>query len=263
MAIRRQKEAIKQLSEIKTPWLTTFFAKRLTMYENGAAKLPKGLVARWEFEQSKDGMVTDTSGNNLHGRLVGDAQMYADPDRGNVLRLDGTGDYVDCGADTKFDISDEITISAWIKVGQFDKAWQAIVAKCNCTWRLQRDRTTDALEFACNGVWTIGTFYFGSLRGHVSVNDGQWHHVAGVYDGCRMILYVDGELDTFAPAIAIARINTTQHVVRIGMNVGNSQATEWNGLIDDLRIYSYALPPEDIKALHEGKEPAQNMGSAK
>ena len=92
----------------------------------GVAKLPEGLVARWEFEQSKDAMVADTSGNNLHGRLVGGAQVYADPERGNVLRLDGEGDWVDCGADGRFDITDEITLSVWIKVGKFDKVWQSI-----------------------------------------------------------------------------------------------------------------------------------------
>ncbi len=30
---------------------------------------------------------------------------------------------------------------------------------------------------------------------------------------------------------------------------------EWNGMIDDLRIYSNALSQVEIKALHEGKDP--------
>jgi hypothetical protein len=29
----------------------------------------------------------------------------------------------------------------------------------------------------------------------------------------------------------------------------------WNGLIDDVRIYSYALSAEEVKGLYEGKEP--------
>jgi serine/threonine protein kinase len=261
LAVRRQKEAIERLSGDKA-LMRTIFVNRLTMYERGLAKSPKGLVARWEFEQSKDGTVPDTSGNNLHGRLVGDAKVYADPDRGNVLRLDGEGDWVDCGADAKFDITDEITISVWIKVAKFDKAWQAVIAKGNSTWRLQRDQTTEALEFACSGVQaTTGTNYYGNLAGHANVNDGKWHHVAGVYDGRRLSLYIDGELDAFTPALAFTRINTSTDHVLIGMNAGTQPPPEWNGLIDDLRIYSYALPPEDIKVLHEGKEPAQNKGS--
>jgi len=262
LAVRRQKEAIERLSGNKA-LMRTIFVNRLTMYERGLVKSPKGLVARWESEQSKDGTVPDTSGNNLHGRLVGDAQAYADPDRGNVLRLDGEGDWVDCGADGRFDITDEITVSVWIKVARFDKAWQAIVAKGDSTWRLQRYETTDALEFACSGVNTMGTFYVGNLVGHANVNDGKWHHVAGIYDGRRLSLYIDGELDTFAPALAFTRINTSTNHVLIGTNADAQPPREWNGLIDDLRLYSYALPPEDIKALHEGKEPAQNKGSTR
>jgi hypothetical protein len=83
-------------------------------------------------------MVVDTSGNNLHGRLVGNARVYADPERGSVLRLDGEGGGVDCGADARFDMTDEIAVAVWIKVGVFDKAWQAIIAKGGNTWRLQR-----------------------------------------------------------------------------------------------------------------------------
>ncbi len=254
LAVRRQKEATERLSGYKEV-MRTIFVNRLTTYERGLAESPKGLVARWEFEQNKDGIVPDTSGNNLHGRLVGDAQVHADPERGNVLRLDGEGDWVDCGADGRFDITDEITISVWIKVAGFDKAWQAIVAKGDGTWRLQRYHTTDTLEFACSGVVsTTSTNQDGNLAGHTSVNDGKWHHVAGVYDGRRQSLYIDGELDTFAPAAAFTRINTSTDSVHIGTNSGFQPLREWNGLIDDLRIYSYALAPEDIKALQEGKD---------
>jgi serine/threonine protein kinase len=260
LAVQRQKEAIERLSGVKA-WMRTVFASRLTMYEHGLAKSPKGLVARWEFEQSKDRIVPDTSGNNLHGRLVGDAQVYADPDRGNVLRLDGAGDWVDCGADAMFDVIDEITVSVWIKVGKFDKEWQAIVTKGDSTWRLLRNRTTDTLAFACSGVNTPETGPYGTVYGRVNVNDGRWHHVAGVYDGRRLSLYVDGELDTAVPTFASTRINTSTERVGVGMNSATRPPREWNGLIDDLRIYGYALSPEDIRALHEGREPSRDKAS--
>jgi len=37
----------------------------------------------------------------------------------------------------------------------------------------------------------------------------------------------------------------------------DSHRTEWawNGRIDDVRIYSYALGAKEIKTLYEGKEP--------
>jgi beta-galactosidase len=95
------------------------------------------------------------------------------------------------------------------------------------------------------------------------VNDGRWHHVAGIYDGQRLRLYVDGELDALAPVLTSPRIHTSKDHVLIGTNAGIQPSCEWNGLIDDLRIYNYALPPEDIKALHEGKEPMSDKGSTR
>jgi serine/threonine protein kinase len=251
LAVQRQKEAIVHLSGNKAV-MRMAFVNRLTTYEHGVAKSPKGLVARWEFEQSKEGMVPDTSGNNLHGRLVGDAQVYADPERGNVLRLDGEGDWVDCGADRRFDIADEITMSAWIKVNKFDKDWQAIITKgvaAATWWGLQRKGTTDTLEFFWGGFRATGTDLCGNLVAHANVNDGKWHHVTGVYDGRRISQYIDGEEDATLPVLAFTGISTSAGPVLIGMKAGFPR--EWNGLIDDARIYNRALCTEEIARLYE------------
>ncbi len=250
LAVQQQKDAIVCLSG-NIVRLRTAFVNRLTMYERGVPKSPKGLVARWEFDQSKDGMVLDTSGNNLHGRLVGDANVYADPDRGNVLHLDGEGDWVDCGADLRFDITDEITICAWIKVSKFDKGRQAIIANgvaATIWWGLQLNETTDTIEFSWDGARTAGVDLCADLVAHTSVNDGKWHHVSGVYDGRRINLYVDGERDAALPTLVFPSISTPTGPVLIGKRAGLPR--EWNGLIDDVRIYNRAMSEEEIVELY-------------
>jgi hypothetical protein len=240
------------------------FLNRLTMYEHGVAGSSRGLVAQWKFEQGSNGMVPDSSGNNLYGRLVGDAKVYADPDRGNVLSLDGDGDWVDCGADWRFDITGEITISAWIKVGRFDKDWQAIITKGDGSavwWRLHRIPATNTLYFNRGGDRIPGMQLNLDPFPRTKVNDGKWHHVTCVYDGRRERMYIDGKLDASKPVLAFSRINAPAGSVLIGNWAGARR--EWNGLIDDVRIYSYALTPQDIKALHEDKGPAENKASTK
>jgi hypothetical protein len=64
-----------------------------------------------------------------------------------------------------------------------------------------------------------------------------------------MFLYVDGELDNSAEATG--RINTNSWKVLIGENA-ERKGRFWNGLIDDVRIYSYALSEAEIKALYAG-----------
>jgi hypothetical protein len=111
---------------------------------------------------------------------------------------------------------------------------------------LQRNQSKDSLEFACTGLKIPDSSPYGALYGQKNVNDGQWHHVAGVYDGEKMYLYIDGAVD--ALQAASGAINANNEPVYIGEN---SEMTGrcWNGLIDDVRIYNYALGEGQIKAL--------------
>ncbi|MHC4112997.1 MAG: LamG-like jellyroll fold domain-containing protein [Planctomycetota bacterium] len=248
-------------SEVKLPRLQnsqTYFWRVDTEKSDGSvikgklwSFLTGRMVAWWRFEEAKGGVTVDSSGSGLDGRLVGDAQIISDPERGNVLSLDGEGDYVDCGNNPAFDITNSITIAAWIKVDTFDKRWQAVVTKGDSAWRLQRERETDALHFACTGL-DVPSNRYSAVLGERQMNDGKWHHIVGVYNGRKMFLYVDGELDNSAEATG--RINTNSREVLIGENAEEPDR-EWNGLIDDVQIYSYALGEEEVKALYAGKEP--------
>jgi hypothetical protein len=215
------------------------------------------LVAWWNFDEVRDGNAVDASGHGLHGTLVGDANIVTDPKRGSVLQVGGNG-FVDCGNPLDFSITGSITVSAWAKIDRLnalDKRSQSIVAKGHETWRLQKYGRYDTMQFRCNGVYSEGAADVApetAARGNVDVDDGQWHHIAGVYDGKMIYLYVDGELDLSKPAWG--HTNSDDSPVYIG---ANSQVVgrEWTGLIDDVRIYSYPLSAEEIKMLYDGKEP--------
>ncbi len=75
-----------------------------------------------------------------------------------------------------------------------------------------------------------------------------WHHVAGVYDKEKIYLYIDGSLDASAAAPGTIRVNEAP--VYIGEN---SQMPNrfWNGMIDDVRIYNYALSAEEISEINQ------------
>jgi len=76
----------------------------------------------------------------------------------------------------------------------------------------------------------------------------------GTYDGERMCLYVDGNLGSSKRIRG--SIATSDSMVFIGDNPQwPGEDWNWNGLIDDVRIYSYALNPEEVRILYEGKEP--------
>lgn len=213
----------------------------------GTAELA-GLIARWTFDESAGSVAADSSGNGNEGTLQGNPvwQPSGGKSKGALL-FDGDGDYVRVGNKPIFDIAGEITIAAWIKVNRFDKDWQAIVTKGDSAWRLQRNQNKDSLEFACTGLKIPGNSPYGGLYGQKGINDGQWHHAVGVYDGNKMYLYVDGVLDT--SQAASGGIDTNDQPVYIGENSEMANRF-WNGLIDDVRIYNYALDESQVKALY-------------
>jgi len=202
------------------------------------------LVAWWKLDDGSGNTAVDSSGSAHNGTLLGDTS-WVDGIDGAALAFDGDGDYVDIGKDQSFDITNQITISAWIKVNAFDRDWQTIVAKGDRAWRLQRNWGESTLEFACSGLVVPGTDW-GQIYGTTDVNDGHWHHVAGVYDQEKLYLYIDGNLDASAEAPGTIRVN--DEPVYIGEN---SQMPNrfWYGLIDDVRIYSYALSAKEISAI--------------
>ena len=101
------------------------------------------LVAWYRF----DGNALDSSGNGLHGKEMGNPTYEAGV-FGQAIRLDGNGDYVDCGLAPEFDITDYITFTYWIKVAAFDKPWNTVLSKGDDSWRSSRAAYNDFMEAA-------------------------------------------------------------------------------------------------------------------
>jgi hypothetical protein len=218
----------------------------------GTAELA-GLLGWWKLDETSGRDVADASGNGNIGKILnGEPRWQTSGGKiGGALLFDGKGDFVQVANESKFDCTAEVTVAAWIKVNRFDKEWQAIVTKGDSAWRLQRNQDTDNLEFACSGLKIPSGSPYGGLYGEKNVNDGKWHHLAGVYDGEKMILYVDGKEDVSQPASG--PISTNDKPVYIGENA-EMTGRFWNGLIDDVRVYNCSLGQAEVEAIYnEGK----------
>ncbi|MHC4249021.1 MAG: LamG domain-containing protein, partial [Planctomycetota bacterium] len=204
-----------------------------------ATGIRRGLVAHWTFDEGRGAVAKDTSGRGVNGTVTGG--RWVKGRIGNALNFDGVDDRVMVANESNFDIRSAITVAAWVKIDSFSKYCEAIVCKGDTAWRLHRHRLTNSLGFACNGL--TGTPI---LQGNASVVDGEWHHVAGVYDGTTMYLYVDGRMDASAPARG--DMATSDAPVHIG---DNSEKTKrrWCGAVDDVRVYERALSAGEIGTL--------------
>jgi hypothetical protein len=78
---------------------------------------------------------------------------------------------------------------------------------------------------------------------------GAWQHVAGVYDGSEIRLYINGLLVGSAPTSGSIIDNGTMPA-----GVGRddvSPALYFNGKMDDLRIFNAALSPDELSCAPE------------
>jgi|tagenome__1003787_1003787.scaffolds.fasta_scaffold20778401_2 hypothetical protein len=92
-----------------------------------------------------------------------------------------------------------------------------------------------------------------TVTGHL---DGNWHHLAGVSSAAGVKLYLDGteRCTNVTPSAQQPILYDQGPDLWVGRH-GNNQ-TYWNfgGNIDDVRIYTRALAPEEIAALAAGGE---------
>ncbi len=202
------------------------------------------LVAWWRLDDGSGSSARDSSGNDSHGTLRGDPQ-WTTGKIGGALDFDGDGDYVDCGNPDIFNFDEQVTVGAWINLRSIPGGWRTVVAKGQDGWRLALAWQTPGFEFAVAGR----AFGYPASYSARQVVFGEWHHVCGTYDGQTIRIYIDGQIDA-----------TSSHTYGIATNdanllIGdNPQATGrfWDGLIDEVFVFSRALSSDDIRVVMQG-----------
>lgn len=147
--------------------------------------------------------------------------------------FDGVDDYIDCGNDASLNITDAITLEAWVKPPDVG-GYRVIVAK-HYKWVLRLEPNGRLLS-----VITTGGFAAPELSGVTVVDDNSWHHVVMTYKSGDWRLYCDGELDA-------ARYDRTGSLDLTGspVTIGNIGANWYEGLIALALIYSRVLTPQE------------------
>ena len=206
-------------------------------------------IAHWAFEEGAGTTVGDSSANNNVGTF-GHGEDGFDP---NWVGTGWVGSdslefyvssYVDIATDATQDpnldnLELEITVAAWFKSTDYQN-WETIASKAGTSsWRLRRNGSSSNLNFSISGV--------GSVNGTRTIDDGYWHHVAGVYNGSTISIYMDGVLDNSAPASGL--IPTGSNLVWIGGRSNSPSTRGWKGLLDDVYVYSYGLNADQVEVL--------------
>ena len=99
------------------------------------------------------------------------------------------------------------------------------------------------LQLAAGQVVGAGKY---PVTSNAAFSTGQWHHIAAVYNGSTMSLYVDGVLDNYTDA-APGGINLTS-TWEGGFLIGRSAGSRYlNGYISEARVWSKALTANELQ----------------
>jgi hypothetical protein len=193
---------------------------------------PSGLVGWWPG----DGDLTGVGGN---ATAVGPL-AFADGAVGAGFRFDGTSAYAQVPDSASLDVTTALTIEAWINASALG------------------GRIVDKITAGGMDGYLLDTLG-GQLRIQVGAGSltraattplptGGFIHVAGVYDGTNLGLYVNGA-SVMTAAAGVTAVPTNNLPLRIGAD-STGAASLFNGVIDEPRIYNRALQTSEILAIY-------------
>jgi hypothetical protein len=218
-------------------------------WTRSALLILKDLVNRWAM----DGNAVDSEGG-YDGTLVGDPNWVAGIVGPGSIELNGA-EGVAVILDESYPASgQQLTVSAWVWADS-KPSWASVIKN----WS---DSAGGMIHLGLDGNGNNLDVQATQADGvSVNVNEGvlfptgQWQHIAAVADGSKLRLYRNGvEVGTAAGYNGTLRAEIPY--ISIGYKTGDdglpsSQAPGyWDGKIDDVQVYNYALSPESIAQLY-------------
>ena len=203
----------------------------------------------------------DSSGSGLDGTIAGATWVVPGAGAGDLPELHRHhGTVTNVAAGTGLNGKSAVTFSMWIKAAQAAVNTDSGFLNCETTPSgndNQCDMRFDAAGDNGGGVqvFKMGVTSTSGLQQYEAANNTEntnWTHVCMTWQGGVGIkFYINGKLDTptNVQAVNTGTISGNTSFV-IGQSGKNSAApTNWNGYIDDVRVYTTALTASQVADL--------------
>jgi len=211
---------------------------------------PSALLGHWEMNDNRhDATVWDSSDYGNHGVARRNTSIISEHGAiGSCLCFDGSGDCVDIPDSPTWSFDDDLTVTLWVKFGSFNPKWweSALVAQDEGggprnKWIFSYDPCSNKSVFHVNNPGTGATLVKGNPW---TAETGVWYFVGVSRVGDTYTFYLYGTAD--GSAVSSVAIPDVAAPLTIGWAEGPGK---FSGAIDDVRIYSGALPETDIESL--------------
>lgn len=200
-----------------------------------------GLERYYKLDETSGTTATDSSGNGDDGNLTGGFTFTGNTGvMGNALSFYGNPDQVTTNYGNGLDPTDTLTsLSFW--------AYPTSGGNNKGTIGVPLGTNQRSYVGISNNTWSIGIqdSAFGT-NNDFSVTYNEWTHVALVMDGENATLYVNGEKGTSSQSVK----DYTSYTLTGDISFGNAWGDYYEGMLDEIRIYSRALSDFDVLQLY-------------
>jgi hypothetical protein len=213
-----------------------------------------GLVACYPFNGNAN---NSSSVSGLNGTVSGSqltADRFGNPN--SAYLFDGIDDFIEISnTNDALSLGSSFTIAAWVK-----PAATGIERRTNpIIWKISSDgsnRDNYLLSWANDSTFMAGLERSTEDRDFeifsTTKQFSNWYHVAGIYNGQNLQIYVDGVLEKSIQIGAVTPY-TGSAPLRIGNNLNSNHANAgvFNGVIDEVAIYNRSLTTIELLELAE------------
>jgi tellurite resistance-related uncharacterized protein len=197
----------------------------------------------------------------LNNGILQSGTTFTNGEVGQAFSFDGVNGYVEIPRAASLDAPSQLTIDFWMNVNPAQPMGTKVVGLV----------TSDFYGFEIGTAASkLGVSFFISTdngNSFVSTSDlnssgavfspGQWHHIAGVYDGTEVQLYLDGQaLGNAASVTGQVSPMLANSFVAIGSSDGRTTCGDcfgtrrFEGLIDEVDYFNRALSASEIAAIY-------------
>ena len=238
-------------------------------YRTTSSMIPKAPISDWRFDEclwnGTAGEVKDSSRNNYNGTALNGANTFQNSKLMNGGDFNNTSstDAVDFGR-PDLNLTNQMTVMAWVNwqiLPSTGAAWANIVSYNSSSssdkhsFTLQHDSTNNKFEFAV----TTGTNTRKYATSTVTTQQNTWQHVVGVYDGNKLIVYVNGVPSTATMSQSGTIIQPPADAkLQIGQWAYATAPRNFKGYLDEIKIFDRALSASEITTFYNNENTGKN-----
>ena len=208
-----------------------------------------GLIAHYPLDEFHEGETVNIVDGRPSGRSDGFEAKLVPGIAGSAVRLNGKGQHVDCGSLFDPERTDAFSYGCWFRTQKRD--YQALIAKMDNELNRGFDLVLKGNRIEVNLRHQEGSNGI-KVQAAIKVDDNRWHHVFVTFDGSSQAegirVYYDGE----PLQGTVIRNNLTQTMrCSVPLLIGKRSAEyDFQGTIDDVRIYDRCLQSDDVAQLY-------------